>query len=331
MSAKNIAIAGATGAVGVEMLKVLEERNFPIKNLKLLASKRSAGKTMKFKGEDLPVEELTENSFKNMDIALFSAGGSRSKEFAPHANKSNCTVVDNSSAFRMIDEIPLVVPEVNPEDISKHNGIIANPNCSTIILLMGVYPIYKLSPIKRIIVSTYQSASGAGAQAMEELEVQSKAFLNNEPIVKEAFPHQIAFNLFSHNSDLDDDGYNTEEIKMMKEVRKILHDNEINISATCVRVPILRAHSESVNLELAKPIDIDTIRSAIGSFPGAKLVDNRQENIFPMPLDATGQDDVLVGRIRYDRSAENGIALFLAGDQLLKGAALNAVQIAEKL
>ncbi|GMT49473.1 MAG: aspartate-semialdehyde dehydrogenase [bacterium] len=331
MGKYHVAVVGATGAVGHEFLKVLNQRNFPLKSLKLLASKRSAGKTLEFKGETLKVEELTKDSFEDMDIALFSAGGSISRDFAPHAVKSNCIVVDNSSAFRMESDVPLVVPEVNPQDIKTHKGIIANPNCSTIILLMGIYPIHKLSPIKRIIVSTYQAVSGAGVLGIDELIDQSKSVLANKDTINNVFPHQIAFNLFSHDTPINDLGYNTEEMKMVNEVRKILHEPDMRITASCVRVPIVRAHSESVNLELEKKLSLDEVRQAIDGFDGAKVVDDREKNYFPMPMDADGQDDVLVGRIRYDLSSENGLALFIAGDQILKGAALNAVQIAEML
>ncbi len=331
MSGKNIVVAGATGAVGIEILKVLEKRKFPVNNIRLLASKRSLGNKLTFRGEEIKVEELTKDSFKGMDIALFSAGGSRSLEYAPISAKNNCVVVDNSSAFRMDEKVPLVIPEINPEDIKNHQGIIANPNCSTIILLMGIYPIYQLTPIDRIIVSTYQAASGAGAQAMQELIDQSEAYLHHKTIEKNIFPHQIAFNLFSHNTPIDENGYNTEEIKMVKEVRKILHNPDIKVTATCVRVPVLRAHSESVSLELQNRLGLNQIREAINQFSGARVVDDREKNYFPMPIEASGLDDVLVGRIRYDECFNNGLAMFIAGDQLLKGAALNAVQIAEKL
>ncbi len=331
MNLKNVAVVGASGAVGNEILKVLEKRSFPVRSIKLLASRRSKGQKLNFNGEKILIEELKPSSFKGMDIALFSAGGSRSVEFAPHAVKEGCIVVDNSSAFRMDNNTPLVIPEINSDVIKHHKGIIANPNCSTIILLMAVFPIYRLSKIKRIIVSTYQSASGAGHEAMEELIKQSRAYINNESIIKKVFPHQIAFNLFSHDSMIGDDGYNTEEKKMINEVQKILNNSKIKISATCIRVPVLRAHSESINLELENDLSLSAVKKAIDEFDGTKLVDDIEKNYFPMPLLASNIDDVLVGRIRYDYSTENGIALFTAGDQLLKGAALNAVQIAEKL
>ena len=327
----NVAIAGATGAVGVEFIKLLQERDFPLGSLKLLASHRSAGKTMDFKGEKLVVEELTESSFEGIDIAFFSAGGGRSKEYANAAVKSGALVIDNSSAFRMDPGVPLVVPEVNPEDIEWNKGIIANPNCSTIILLMAVTPLIRLQKVKRIIVSTYQAASGAGAAAMQELIDQSRQVLDGEEATKNSFPHQIAFNLFSHNTTIADDGYNEEERKMIFESRKILHDDALMISATCVRVPVLRAHSESVNIEFdGERPTLDAIRSALAAFPNVRLVDDRVANYFPMPLDASGIDETLVGRIRYDLSNPNAIDLFVCGDQILKGAALNGYQIAEE-
>ncbi|MCS7204558.1 MAG: aspartate-semialdehyde dehydrogenase [Leptospiraceae bacterium] len=331
---KTIAIVGATGAVGMEFLKVLEKRNFPIKELKLYASKRSAGKKLTFKGEEIPVEVLSENSFHNVEIALFSAGASVSKQFAPAAVALGTVVVDNSSAFRMDPEVPLVVPEINAEEIKNHKGIIANPNCSTIIMLIAIYPIHKLYNVKKIIVSTYQAASGAGASAMYELEEQAKAFLEKKEVPIKVLPYQLAFNLFSHNSAVDlESGYNQEEIKMIKETKKILNQPDIQVSPTCIRVSTFRAHAESITLELEKPADLEEIKEAYRNFPSVRLVDDRQRNYFPMPLDATGIDEVLVGRLRYDfeDKERKRIHLFAVGDQLLKGAALNAVQIAEYL
>jgi aspartate-semialdehyde dehydrogenase len=329
----NVAIAGATGAVGQELLVVLAERKFPIKSLKLLASAKSAGKTMTFAGQTLTVEELTKESFKGVDIAFFSAGGSTSKEFAPAAVAAKAVVIDNTSAFRMKDGIPLVVPEVNPEAIKQHIGIIANPNCSTIIMNVAVWPLHKVNRVKRVIVSTYQAVSGAGAWGLYELEQQMKAYAAGQPIAKEKFPHQIVNNLFSHNTAIDDTGYNEEELKMVKETRKIFADSRIMVTATCIRVPVPRAHCESINLEFEKPITPDEVRRILSKAPGVKIVDDRATNHFPMPLEASGQDDVLVGRIRQDMSREDGrgIELFVAGDQIRKGAATNAVQIAEKL
>jgi aspartate-semialdehyde dehydrogenase len=329
----NVAVVGATGAVGQEFLAVLAERDFPIKNLKLLASARSAGKTATFKGKELPVEELTKDSFKDVKIALFSAGGSISKEYAPAAVAAGAVVVDNSSAFRMRDGIPLVVPEVNPEAIDKHIGIIANPNCSTIIMTVAVWPLYKANRVKRAIVSTYQAVSGAGAWGLYELEQQQRAFAAGQPIAKEKFPHQIFNNVFSHNSAVAANGYNEEENKLVLETRKIFGDPRIMIAATCVRVPIPRAHSESINLEFERPMTPDQVRQILSKAPGVKVVDDPAANYFPMPLEASGQDLVLAGRVRQDISREDGrgIELFVSGDQIRKGAATNAVQIAERL
>lgn len=329
----NVAVVGVTGAVGQEFLNVLAERNFPIKNLKLLASARSAGKKQNFRGESYTVEELTKDSFNDIQIALFSAGGSISKEFAPPAVKAGAIVVDNSSAFRMKDGIPLVVPEVNPQAIEKHNGLIANPNCSTIIMNVPVWPLHKVNRVKRIIVSTYQAVSGAGAWGLEELDRQIKAYATGAAIEKVKFPHQIVNNLFSHNTKIAENGYNEEENKMLFETRKIFGDPKIGISATCVRVPIPRAHCEAINLEFERPITPAEVRAILSKAPGVKIVDNVDANHFPMPLEASGQDDVLVGRIRQDVSREDGrgIDLFVSGDQIRKGAATNAVQIAEKL
>jgi aspartate-semialdehyde dehydrogenase len=331
--AVHIAIAGATGAVGEEFLRVLAERNFPMKSLKLLASSRSAGKKIEFQGETYTVEELTKDSFKGVEIAFFSAGGSISKEFAPAAVAAGAVVVDNTSAFRMKDGIPLVVPEVNPEQIAKHVGIIANPNCSTIIMNVPVWPLHKVNRVKRMIVSTYQAVSGAGAWGLYELDAQLKAYAKGEPIKKEKFPHQIANNLFSHNTKIAENGYNEEENKMVNETRKIFGDPRIMVSATCVRVPIPRAHSEAINLEFERPMTPKQVREILSKAPGLTIVDNVDANHFPMPLEASGQDNVLVGRIRQDISREDGrgIDLFVSGDQIRKGAATNAVQIAERL
>jgi aspartate-semialdehyde dehydrogenase len=333
-AAVNVAIAGATGAVGQEFLTVLAERNFPIKNLKLLASARSAGKKVQFRGQTYTVEELTHDSFKDVKIAFFSAGGSISKEFAASAVKAGAVVVDNTSAFRMKEGVPLVVPEVNPEMIHKHNGLIANPNCSTIIMNVPVWPLHKVNRVKRIVVSTYQAVSGAGAWGLYELENQIKQAASGLAPTKEKFPHQIVNNLFCHNSKIDPvTGYNEEETKMVNETRKIFGDAKIMVTATCVRVPVPRAHSESINLEFERPMTPQQVREILSRAPGVKIVDDVEANHFPMPLEASGQDDVLVGRIRQDISREDGrgIDLFVAGDQVRKGAATNAVQIAERL
>jgi aspartate-semialdehyde dehydrogenase len=329
----NVAIVGATGAVGQEFLTVLAERDFPIRNLKLLASARSAGKTIAFKGRTYTVEELTHDSFKDVRIAFFSAGGSISKEFAASAVKAGAIVIDNTSAFRMKDGIPLVVPEVNGEMIFKHAGLIANPNCSTIIMTVPVWPLHKANRIKRIIVSTYQAVSGAGAWGLYELEKQQRDFAAGKPIAKEKFPHQIFNNVFSHNTKVAANGYNEEENKMVNETRKIFSDPRIMVAATCIRVPVPRAHSESINLEFERPITPQQVREILAKAPGVKIVDDAENNHFPMPLEASGQDDVLVGRIRQDISREDGrgIELFVSGDQVRKGAATNAIQIAERL
>jgi len=327
-----VAIAGATGAVGVEFLRLLEDRKFPISELRLLASARSAGKSMKFQGRDVWVEELTETSFANIDIAFFSAGGSISKKYAPIAAQAGAVVVDNSSAFRMDPKVPLVIPEINPEAIAGHNGIIANPNCSTIIAIVPLWPIHRQNRIKRLIAATYQAASGAGAAAMEELRESTRAHLEDREYANTVLPHPYAFNLFSHNSKIDPaTGYNDEETKMVQETKKIFGDADIRISATCVRVPVLRAHSEALTFECENPITAAEVREILASAPGVKVIDDPVKNYFPMPKDASGQGDVLVGRIRQDTSDPSGksIAMFVAGDQLLKGAALNAVQIAE--
>jgi aspartate-semialdehyde dehydrogenase len=329
-----VAIVGATGAVGVELIRCLEERGFPLSELRLFASARSAGKTLPFRKQPLVVRELEEDSFRGVDIALFSAGGGTSKRFAPLAVKQGAVVVDNSSAFRMDPKVPLVVPEINPEAVRAHQGIIANPNCSTIIAITPLWPIHRINRLRRVIVATYQAASGAGAAAMEELRESTRAYLENRPYENSVLPHPYAFNLFSHNSKVDaESGYNEEEIKVIRETHKIFGDDSIRIAATCVRVPVLRAHSIAINFECERPITPEQVRDIVQTAPGVKLVDDPERNYFPMPKDASGQDPILVGRIRRDVSDPSGrsIALFLAGDQLLKGAALNAVQIAELL
>jgi aspartate-semialdehyde dehydrogenase len=329
----NVAIAGVTGAVGQEFLRILEERDFPFDSLRVLASSRSAGKTIQLRGKEYVVEQLTEKSFDRVDIALFSAGAERSKIFAPPAVKAGAVVIDNSSAFRMTPDVPLVIPEINPHKIKDHKGIIANPNCSTIIGIVPVWPLHKANPVKRMIVSTYQAASGAGQSAMLELEQQTREILAGKKPTIKVLPYQLAFNLFSHNSSLDNTGYNLEEVKMVNETLKIFDCPDIAITATCIRVAVFRAHSESINLEFTDPITPDEVRKLLEDAPGVSLLDDREHNRFPMPIDATGKDDIFVGRIRQDLSIpENrGINLWVAGDQLRKGAALNAIQIAEKL
>ncbi len=329
--AYRVAILGATGAVGTELLELLEERDFPLTELKLLASERSAGKKLPFKGENLLVEAVSEAALENVGLVFASAGGSISKVWAPKAVEKGAVVVDNSSAFRMNPEVPLIVPEVNPEAVVNHKGIIANPNCTTILMAVGIFPLHKVKPIKRIVVATYQSASGAGAKAMEEVKNQSIDILEGKEPVAKVFPYPLAFNLFPHNSPLNSAGYCEEEMKMVNETRKIFNDQDIRITATCVRVPVLRAHSEAINLEFETPFNIEEAREILSKSKGVKLVEDWQANYFPMPSEATGKDDVLVGRIRQDISHESGLELWLCGDQIRKGAALNAVQIAELL
>ena len=329
-----VAIVGATGAVGVELIRCLEERRFPLSELRLFASHRSAGKTLPFRGARLSVRELTEDSFRGVNVALFSAGASTSKRFAPLAVRAGATVVDNSSAFRMQADVPLVVPEINAQALQGHKGIIANPNCSAIIAITPLWPIHKANRIERLIVSTYQAASGGGAAAMEELRESTRAYLEGREYAHKVLPHPYAFNLFSHNTRVDPvSGYNDEETKIREESRKIFGDPQLRVSATCIRVPVLRAHSVSINFECERPISPQEVRTLLTDAPGVKLVDDPQRNYFPMPRDASGQDAILVGRIRQDLSDPSGrsIALFVSGDQLLKGAALNAVQIAELL
>ena len=328
-----VAIAGVTGAVGQEFLRLLDERKFPATSYKMLASARSAGKKLEFMGQEYTIEELTEDSFNDVDIALFSAGGSISKKYGPIAAKAGCVVVDNSSAFRMDADVPLVVPEINADKIKENKGIIANPNCSTIIGITPIWPVHKVNPVKRIVCSTYQAVSGAGWQAMEELKEQVGKFLNDEPIEPRAFKHQCAFNVFSHDSDIGENGYNVEEMKLVHETHKIYGDDSIAITCTCMRVPVLRAHCESINLEFTNPITPDEVREIMSKAPGVTVVDDRENNHFPMPLEVSGKDDIYVGRIRQDESipGNRGINIFVCGDQIRKGAALNAVQIAEEL
>ncbi len=326
-----VGILGATGAVGEELIKLLTERNFPISELKLLASERSAGKTIDVKGQPIIVEAVGPEAFKGLDIVFASAGGSTSKQWAQTIIDSGAVIIDNSSAFRMDPDTPLVIPEVNPEDAHNHKGLIANPNCTTILMCVAVYPLHKVNPIKRIVVSTYQSASGAGARAMEELESQASDLLAGKDANPQSFPYQIAFNLFLHNTPLDDAGYCQEEMKMVNEARKMMHIPDLRLTATCVRVPVLRAHAEAVNIEFERPFDMEEAKAIVANAPGATLIDDWQANRFPMPVDVSGKDDVAVGRIRQDISHPNCLDLWLCGDQIRKGAALNAVQIGELL
>ncbi|XP_010943439.1 uncharacterized protein [Elaeis guineensis] len=335
-----LAVVGVTGAVGQEFLRVLSDRDFPYRSIRMLASHRSAGRSIPFEGRDYVVEELGPESFDGVDIALFSAGGSISKEMGPAAVERGAIVVDNSSAFRMHPEVPLVIPEVNPDAMAhirlkgRSNGaLIANPNCSTIICLMAATPLHRHAKVVRMVVSTYQAASGAGAAAMEELELQTREVLDGKQPTCKIFKQQYAFNLFSHNASVLSNGYNEEEMKMVKETRKIWNDVDIKVTATCIRVPVMRAHAESVNLQFEKPLDEDTARQILNGAPGVVVIDDRTSNLFPTPLEVSNKDDVAVGRIRQDLSQDGnlGLDIFVCGDQIRKGAALNAIQIAEKL
>jgi aspartate-semialdehyde dehydrogenase len=326
-----VAVVGATGAVGVEMLRVMERRNFPVASLRLLASPRSAGTTLKFRDEHVKVEPLGVNSFEGIDVALFSAGGGISKEYGPVALKSGAVVVDNSSAFRMQDTVPLVVPEINGGDVTNHKGIIANPNCTTAVTLMALYPLHQKFRVKRVFASSYQAVSGAGARAIEELRAQVKAVAGGHEVRHEVFPHQIAFNVIPQVDSFLDTGYTKEEMKMQYEGRRIMHLPMFKASVTCVRVPVYRAHSVTVSAEFEKAVNVHEAREAIGEFPGVQMHDDTAANVYPMPLDVAGRDDCFVGRLRLDCALENGLTFWVCGDQLLKGAALNAVQIAELL
>lgn len=326
-----VAVAGVTGAVGREMLTVLEQRRFPAGKVVALASSRSAGTTVPFGGGELVVEELTEGSFRGVDIALFSAGASVSRRFRDAVAGAGCVMIDNSSAFRMEDDVPLVVPEVNADDIAWHSGVIANPNCSTIQLVVALAPLQALGEIKRVVVSTYQAASGAGAAAMRELHAQTEAFLAGDEVAPEQFLHRIAFNCIPQIDVFLEDGSTKEEWKMAVETRKIMHAPEMRVAATCVRVPVLRCHSEAVAVEFASAVRLGEVRQALADAPGVTLLDDPARSVYPMPADLEGTDDVYVGRIRRDASAEHGIAMWIVADQLRKGAALNAVQIAEEL
>jgi aspartate-semialdehyde dehydrogenase len=327
----HVAVVGATGAVGIEMIKTLEKRNFPVGKLTLLASARSAGRKLKFRGRDVPVQELKKDSFAGIDIALFSAGGSISKEFGPLAAKAGCVVIDNSSAFRMDDNVPLVIPEINAADVRQHKGIIANPNCTTAITLMALYPLHKAFNVQRIFASSYQAVSGTGAKAIEELERQVGQIVEGKPVTKEVYPHQIAFNVLPHVDSFLPSGYTKEEAKMENEGRKIMHHPAFRASVTCVRVPVYRAHSVAVSAEFEKPITVDSAREVLLSAPGLDVVDNPEKKEYPLPLYASDKYNCQVGRLRKDCALDNGLCFWVAGDQLLKGAALNAVQIAEEL
>ncbi|MGD0349591.1 MAG: aspartate-semialdehyde dehydrogenase [Verrucomicrobiota bacterium] len=327
----HVAVVGATGAVGMEMIKTLEKRNFPVGKLTLLASARSVGKKLKFRGQDITVKELAKDSFNGIDIALFSAGGSISKAFAPIAARVSCVVVDNSSAFRMDDAVPLVVPEINAADVKWHKGIIANPNCTTIVALMALYPLHAAFGCKRIFASSYQAVSGAGAKAMEELKRQVGEIVAGKPTTREVFPHQIAFNVLPHVDVFLPNGYTKEEMKMENEGRKIMHHPTFRASVTCVRVPVYRAHSVAVSAEFEKPVSVEAALAVLRKAPGLDVIDNPAKCEYPLPLYVTEKYNCAVGRIRKDCAFDNGLCFWVSGDQLLKGAALNAVQIAEEL
>ena len=327
----HVAVVGATGAVGIEMIKTLEKRNFPVGQLTLLASARSAGKKLKFRGQDVTVRELKKDSFTGIDIALFSAGGGISKEYAPIAAKAGCVVIDNSSAFRQDDNVPLVVPEINAADVKKHKGIIANPNCTTAITLMALYPLHQAFGCKRIFASSYQAVSGAGAKAMEELKRQIGEIVSGKPVTKEAFPHQIAFNVLPQVDVFLPTGYTKEEMKMENEGRKIMHHPNFRASVTCVRVPVYRSHSVAVSAEFEKPVTVEAARAVLKKAPGLDLVDEPENRKYPMPLFTSEKYNCEAGRVRKDCALDNGLCFWVSGDQLLKGAALNAVQIAEEL
>jgi len=327
----NVAIVGATGAVGNEMIQVLEDKGFPVANLRLFASERSAGDTLPYRDEDYKVELLQENVFEGIDIALFSAGEKISLDFAPKAVQSGAVVIDNSSAFRMVPDIPLIVPEVNPHAVKKHKGIIANPNCSTIQMVVALKPLHNRARIKRIVVTTFQSVSGKGKEAMDELYEQTRAILGFQDVKVEVFPYQIAFNCLPHIDAFLDNGYTKEEMKMVNETRKILEDESIRITATTVRVPVYIGHSESVNIETEEKLSANEARAILSAAPGIVVYDEPKRNIYPVPLEVSGKDEVFVGRIREDESVPNGLNLWVVADNLRKGAATNAVQIAEML
>ncbi len=329
----HVAVAGATGAVGNEMLQILEEQEFPVASLKLLASSRSAGKTLDFRGESLHVEELRDDSFEGVDIALFSAGAAASRQFAPAAAESGCVVIDNSSGWRMDPEVPLVVPEVNPHAVAdyRRKGIIANPNCSTIQMVVVLKPIYDAAGIERVVVSTYQAVSGTGKNAMEELTEQTRNLLTFQEVTPEVYPHRIAFNCFPHIGSFLENGYTDEEMKMVHETHKIMEDPNIRVSATTVRIPVFYGHSEAVNIQTERKLSAKEARVLLFQAPGVRVMDNPDERIYPMPSEAAGINDTLVGRIREDISIENGLDLWIVADNIRKGAALNTVQIAELL
>lgn len=331
MSGFDVAIVGATGLVGQEFIKVLTQRSFPMSSIRLLASDRSAGRKLRINNEELEVKETTTNSFDKVDVALFSAGAEISNYFSPIAARAGAVVIDNSAAFRMDPEVPLVVPEVNPDDIKEHKGIIANPNCSTIQMVVALYPLHKVNPIKRVIVDTYQAVSGTGSAALEELSEQARLVLEGRNVVPHVYPHQIAFNLLPEIDVFLDNGYTKEEWKMVEETRKIMHANEMAISATCVRVPIFVSHSEAIHIEFSEPMSPDAARRILAEAPGVRVLDDPNISLYPQPWSVAGSDDVFVGRIRQDTSQSYGLAMWVVADNLRKGAALNAIQIAETM
>jgi aspartate-semialdehyde dehydrogenase len=327
----HVAVVGATGAVGIEMIRTLEKRNFPVSKLTLLASSRSVGKRLKFRGEEITVRELTAEAFSGIDLALFSAGGSISKQFAPIAARANCVVIDNSSAFRMDETVPLVIPEINAADVQWHRGIIANPNCTTAVTLMALYPLHQAFGVTRIFASSYQAVSGTGAKAIEELKRQVEQLVAGQPVTREVYPHQIAFNVLPQVDSFLPSGYTKEEMKMENEGRKIMHHPKFRASVTCVRVPVYRAHSVAVSAEFEKPVSVEAAREVLSRAPGLDVVDTPEKAEYPLPLYAAEKDNCQVGRLRKDCALDNGLCFWVSGDQLLKGAALNAVQIAEEL
>jgi aspartate-semialdehyde dehydrogenase len=327
----HIAVVGATGAVGAELLRVLERRNFPAANLRAISSSRSVGKLVRFRNDEIAVEALREDSFDEIDIAFFSAGGEISRKFVPIARSAGAIVIDNSSVFRMDADVPLVIPEINGEDVRKHRGLIANPNCTTAVALMAIYPLHRVFGVRRVFAASYQAVSGSGARAIRELKEQVEASTQGRQLMAQVFPHPIAFNVLPHVDVFLEGGYTKEEMKMQNEGRKIMHLPEFRASVTCVRVPVYRAHSVAVHAEFEKPVSVEQAREVLAKAPGLELVDEPQKNRYPMPLNVAGKDNCEVGRVRLDCALENGLAFWVSGDQLLKGAALNAVQIAELL
>jgi aspartate-semialdehyde dehydrogenase len=327
----HVAVVGATGAVGIELLRVMERRDFPVGDLRLLASPRSVGKTLEFRGQQFPVEALTGNSFAGIDLAFFSAGADRARQFAPLAQKAGAIVIDNSSAFRLENDVPLIIPEINPKDVRGHRGVIANPNCTTAVALMALYPLHRAFGLRRVFAASYQAVSGSGARAIDELRRQVEAIASGGEIVREVYSHQIAFNALPQVDSFLENGYTKEEMKLQNEGRKMMHLPDFRASVTCVRVPVYRAHSIALSAEFERPVSVDAARDVLAKAPGLDLLDEPVANRYPTPLEAAGKDNCQAGRLRLDCALENGLSLWVAGDQLLKGAALNAVQIAELL